>query len=99
MARRLPGLAMHPDLHLQLLTATQRTQEPPELLVLLVQANPETLLEIRRALREKRLVQAIQLVLQEKGSEFVSQPASQRLVLLLVAQASQRDLMRYPVML
>jgi hypothetical protein len=77
----LPGLVMRPDLHLLLLTETAKREEPsgPELLVLLVQANSETLLAILR-------------VLQEKDSELVSQLANQRLMLLLVAKARQRDL-------
>src|SRR5437867_7677627 len=94
MALLLPGLVMRPDLHLLLLTETAKREEPsgPELLVLLVQANSETLLAILRVLKEKRLVQASQPVLQEKDSELVSQLANQRLVLLLVAKARQRDL-------
>ena len=94
MALLLPGLVMRPDLHLLLLTETAKREEPsgPELLVLLVQANSETLLAILRMLQEKRLVQASQPVLQEKDSELVSQLANQRLMLLLVAKARQRDL-------
>ena len=90
----LPGLVMRPDLHLPLLTETAKREEPlgPELLLLLVQVNSETLLAILRALQEKRLVQASQPVLREKDSELVSQPANQRPVLLLVAQARQLDL-------
>ncbi len=90
----LPGLVMLPDLHLLLLTETAKRGEPlgPELLLLLVRANPETLLAILRVLQEKRLVQASQPGLQEKDSELVSQLANQRLMLLLVAKARQRDL-------
>ena len=82
MALLLPGLVMRPDLHLLLLTETAKREEPsrPELLVLLVQANSETLLAILRVLQEKRLVQASQPVLQEKDSELVSQLANQRLI-------------------
>ena len=48
----LPGLVMRPDLHLLLLTETAKREEPsgPELLVLLVQPNSETLLAILRVL-------------------------------------------------
>jgi hypothetical protein len=62
------------------------------LLAFLVQANPKILRAILPALPEKRLVQVIQLVLQEKGSELVSHPGNQRLVLLLVAQETRRSL-------
>ena len=48
----LQGLVMRPDLHLLLLTETAKREESsgPELLVLLVQANSETLLAILRVL-------------------------------------------------
>ncbi len=86
----LPGLVMWPDLHLLLLTETAKREEPsrPELLVLLVQANLETQVPILRVPREKPLVQASQLVLQEKNSEFASQPANRRQVFLLAVLAS-----------
>jgi hypothetical protein len=83
-----------PGLHLLLLRETAKSEAPSvrALLVLLVQANSETPLAILRVLREKRLVQARQVVLEEKDPEFVLQPANQRLVLLLVAQVRPRDL-------
>src|SRR2546423_4518789 len=95
MVLLLPGLVLWPDLHLLLLTETAKREEPsrPELLVLLVQANLETQVPILRVPREQPLVQASQLVLQEKNSEFASQPANRLLVLLLLAaKVRQRDL-------
>ena len=95
MVLLLTGLVMLRDLHLLGLKETQKREEPlrAKLPVLLVQTNPKILRAMLRTLREKRLVQAIQLVLQAKDSELVSHPANQRPVLLLVVQARQRGLL------
>jgi len=95
MALLLLRLVTRPDLHLPLLTLTAKREDPsgPEPLALLVQANLETPVAILRALQEKLLMQASQPELPEKEAESLSQPANQRLLLLLEALAKQRDLL------
>ena len=71
------AMALLPDLAMQ----PAADWRPP---LLLLQAKPQTM--------ANRPGQAIRLVLKETDSKFVSQQAKQRPVLLLVTQATLRDL-------
>jgi hypothetical protein len=63
-----------------------------EMILVMWQAPPQLLLRANSQSRANLLARARQLGLQEKSSDFVSQPAKQRLVKPLVAQTKPRDL-------
>jgi hypothetical protein len=96
MAHQLPGLVKQQDSHLLSLPLPvmppQEEQLEQDSSQCLAQAKPGTPPAILPVLREKRPVPARRVALQEKDSEFVSAPAKQRLVLVLVTWVRQRDL-------